>query len=109
MIRIRQYRERAGLTMKELGAKVGCTESAISNYELGKRKPDYEMLLKMSEALGTDVAHLLGTAPEDDGDLSGMLEDLRARPELRILLQSSRDMSPDQVRAIVQMIEGFRK
>lgn len=60
MILIREYRTRLGMTMKELGDKVGVTESAISLYELGKRKPDYEMLLKLSEALGTDVNHLLG-------------------------------------------------
>lgn len=60
MILIREYRQRLGLTMKELGDRVGVTESAISLYELGKRKPDYEMLLKLSEALETDVNHLLG-------------------------------------------------
>ena len=66
MILIREYRTRLGMTMKELGDKVGVTESAISLYELGKRKPDYEMLLKLSEALNTDVNHLLGQGLYDD-------------------------------------------
>lgn len=66
MILIREYRTRLGMTMKELGDKVGVTESAISLYELGKRKPDYEMLLKLSEALNTDVNHLLGKGLYDD-------------------------------------------
>ena len=60
MILIREYRQRLGLTMKELGDKVGVSEGAISLYELGKRKPNYEMMLKLSEALETDVNHLLG-------------------------------------------------
>lgn len=60
MIMIREYRLRKGWTMKELGDRVGVTESAISLYELGKRKVSDEMLLKISEELDTDVNHLLG-------------------------------------------------
>ena len=60
MIMIRDYRLKKGWTMKELGDRVGVSESAISLYELGKRKIKYEMLLKLSEELGTDVNHLLG-------------------------------------------------
>lgn len=65
---IREYRNRLGWTMKELGDRVGVTESAISLYELGKRKISYEMLLKISEALGTDVNHILGRAEPDVAD-----------------------------------------
>lgn len=56
---IRYARKKAGLTMKELGEKVGCTEAAISHYELDQRKPDYEMLLKISEELNTSVDFLM--------------------------------------------------
>ena len=45
--------------MKELGEKVGCSESAISQYERGKRAPDYETLLRISEVLETSVDMLL--------------------------------------------------
>lgn len=65
MVNLKYYRELRGLTMEELGKKVGCTLSAISNYERGKREPNYEMLLKLSEALDTDVYHLLGKAEPD--------------------------------------------
>ena len=41
MNRIRQARQAIGITMRQLGQKVGCSEAAISNYELGKREPDY--------------------------------------------------------------------
>lgn len=48
--------------MKQLGEIVGVSESAIWNYEVGKREPDYEMLLKLSEAIGCTVADIM----EDD-------------------------------------------
>ena len=58
--------------MKELGEKVGVTEAAIGYYETGKRKVNYEMLLKLSEALDCSVADILGkqktpTTENDDG------------------------------------------
>lgn len=45
--------------MKQLGEIVGVSESAIWNYEVGKREPDYEMLLKLSEAIGCTVAVIM--------------------------------------------------
>ena len=109
MIMIRDYRKRAGMTMKELGDRVGCSEAAISLYELGKREASYEMLLKISEVLGTDVNHLLGHEEPVEEDISEFLEELRTRPELRILFQTSKDMTPEQINSVVQMIEGFKK
>lgn len=96
------------MTMKELGDKVGCSQAAISLYELGKREPKYEMLLKMAEALGTDVAHLLGTV-EDDPDMAEYLDELRTRPEMRMLFQTSKGMTKEQIDAVVAMIEGFKR
>ena len=107
MNRIRFFRERKGMTMKELGEKVGVTEGAISNYELGKREPSFEKLLQISEVLGTDVSHLLGTAPDDD--VLEYLEDLRDRPELRALLKVSRGVTKENIEAVAKMMEGFQK
>lgn len=59
MQRLRELRKAKGLSMKELGIRVGCTESAISCYELGKRSPDYETLLKLAEELDSSVSYLL--------------------------------------------------
>ncbi len=36
--KIQQAREEAGLSQGELAVKIGCTQSALSNYELGKRR-----------------------------------------------------------------------
>lgn len=39
MNRIREYREKRGLTQKELGEMIGVAYSSIGNYELGHQKP----------------------------------------------------------------------
>ena len=108
MIKIRYYRERMGFTMKELAQRVGCTESAISNYELGKREASYETLLRIAETLETDVSHLLGKEDEDS-EVAEYLEELRTRPEMRMLFESSKGMTKEQINAVVAMLEGFKK
>ena len=50
MLCLKEIRKARGITARELGEKVGVSESAINLYESGKRKPDYEMLLR----IGTD-------------------------------------------------------
>lgn len=68
---IREARKAKKISMKELGERVGCTEAAISNYELFKRKPDFEVLLRIAEELDTTVDYLMRgnqqtPVPEDD-------------------------------------------
>ena len=49
--RIRYYRQVAGLTQKALAEKCGITESAIRNYELGNRMPDWDTTAEIAFAL----------------------------------------------------------
>jgi len=58
-LRIREIRKKCGLTMKELGSRVGVSESTISQYETGKRQPDYETLLKIADYFNVSVDYLL--------------------------------------------------
>ena len=60
MVMIKEIRKSRGLTAKELGELVGKAESTINLYENGKREPDFETLLKMSEVLNCSTDSLLG-------------------------------------------------
>lgn len=55
---IRQYRKQSNLSMKALGKAIGVSEQAISQYELDKRTPNMEILLKISSALKVPVQQL---------------------------------------------------
>lgn len=57
---LRQLRKNKGMTMKELGAACDVTESTISNIEKGKRRPSYELMLKLAEALDCTVSDIMG-------------------------------------------------
>lgn len=56
---LRKLRKAKGISMKELGLKIGVAESTISQYETGKREPDFETLLKLSEFFDVSTDYLL--------------------------------------------------
>ena len=57
--RIRQRRQLAGLTQKELGIRAGIAEPTIGRYELGKLNPKPETLKKIARALAISWYELL--------------------------------------------------
>ncbi|MBC7220595.1 helix-turn-helix domain-containing protein [Candidatus Bipolaricaulota bacterium] len=56
--RLRDLRMQCGLTLQELGAKVGKSESYLSKLEHGKINPSLATLKKIADALGRPVVHL---------------------------------------------------
>lgn len=53
-------RNNAGLTQYQLAHDAEISRSAYSLYELGKREPSIELLVKLSKILKVDIAYLLG-------------------------------------------------
>lgn len=59
-IRLKQERERLGLTQEDVAKRVGITAAALSNYERGIRDPDTELLAKLANVYGVSTDYLLG-------------------------------------------------
>jgi tetratricopeptide (TPR) repeat protein/DNA-binding XRE family transcriptional regulator len=71
--RLRQAREAAGLTQRELSF-VGCTAAYVSRIEAGARVPSLQILREFARRLGVDVEYLATGRPNDDGLSSELLE-----------------------------------
>lgn len=56
---IKEMRQKAGLTQKELAEKLNCTDKAVSRWETGKGFPDVSYLMDLAAALHVDVSELL--------------------------------------------------
>lgn len=56
---IRQLRCKRNMTQDELAEALFVTRQTVSNYETGKSRPDVEMLIKISDVLGTDIQQLI--------------------------------------------------
>ena len=58
--RLKELRLKKGLTQTELGKKVGVKQNTFTNWENGKREPNFETLLKLASILNTTTSYLLG-------------------------------------------------
>lgn len=83
--------------MAELGKMVDKTESAIGLYEKGRRKPDFETLLKLGEALDCSVDSILGNNYSLNNEEEQLLFFFRQLNNLgkRQLLNLARNFSED--------------
>jgi transcriptional regulator with XRE-family HTH domain len=94
MVMIKEIRKSRGLTAKELGELVGKAESTINLYENGKREPDFETLLKMSEVLNCSTDSLLG-------------KNAALTNEEEHLLWLFRQFSSDRKSAVIKLVSTF--
>lgn len=83
--RIREWREKHGLTLDYLAGRIGVTATELSRFERGERPIRLDRLQKIAQILGTDVGQLLN--PEDNAtSLSSneqlVLEAMRAGEEI---------------------------
>lgn len=72
---VRMYRERNGLTQKELANRCGVTQTTISEIENGRANPTLGVLARISESLSIPPAALLGA-----GVILGLVGGMLAGP-----------------------------
>lgn len=58
--RLKQLREANQMTQGQLGDLINTTRQSISNYEIGKREPDYVTLETLADIFNVDMNYLLG-------------------------------------------------
>lgn len=59
--RLKESRNKAGLTQQKLADEIGVAKSTIAGYESGTREPDFFKIKKIVETLSIDADYLLGT------------------------------------------------
>lgn len=72
MLNLLNARKAIHKTQQEVADYLGISRQAYSNYEAGKREPDFETLLKLGEYFGCSVDYLLGNKkdPAPKGEVS---------------------------------------
>lgn len=67
--RIRKVRLDHGIKQKDLASRIGISQGALTNFELGRRKISLEWLLKIAEALEVPVGYFMNAVePRMDED-----------------------------------------
>ena len=63
MIRIKEFRKRAGLSQQDVAAALGVSRSAVAMWETGKSQPDSATLARLAALLQVSADDLLGIPP----------------------------------------------
>ena len=109
-------RER-GISGSRMSADLGMSRSFMTELRKGRAKGvNAETAARIADYLSVSTDYLLGKSPTpqltDDPmeqELAGYLEELRSRPEQRMLFSVTRKATREQVEAIVHMIEEMQK
>lgn len=84
---IKNYREKAGLTLEELGAILGVARQTISSWEAGKTSPSLAEAARLARALKVPIELLLDEEVEEEAGLLFRADDPSTlTPELRSYL-----------------------
>ena len=58
--RVKLAREMAGITQKQVGARLGVHQVTVCHFETGRRKPTVTQLLPLAQMFGVSVGWLVG-------------------------------------------------
>lgn len=112
--RLRQLREKRCLSQDELARQLGMSKSAISMYENGKREPkDLEILECLADFFNVDMNYLLdkndGSTYYLNPETAQLAQEIHDNPDLRILMDASRKLSPEDIRFVVDLVSRMKK
>lgn len=117
--RIKDLRIKNNLTQVELAEKLGVKKSTISGYENNMRKPNYEVIAKLVEALDVTFNDLLGDVR--DTYYTEELKQLLSEEEKKIFdignldyIQLAHEMAKNEipiedVKAALAIVQSARK
>ncbi|MDY3014506.1 MAG: helix-turn-helix transcriptional regulator [Evtepia sp.] len=118
--RIKKARKDAGVTQKELGARLGISPQTLAQWENNLRNPKIETLQKISAALKVPVEYLIGTWEYYGGGVYGreasdevyakFAENIKRHttqpsPSEKKLLTPFRKLNPTGQRVAVERVE----
>ncbi|MGF9726960.1 helix-turn-helix domain-containing protein [Bacillus safensis] len=106
--RITTLRKKAGLTQVELAKKLNVTRSALSQYELGTREPNYDLLLKIADFFEVTVDYLIGRSDNPDYKI---IDDnkIESDPDLQIAFNAATDFSEEARKQTIDFINYIRE
>ena len=114
-IRLRRAMNSNNISQIELSEKTGIPKSSINQYLSGYAKPKDDRIFLLSKALGVTESWLIGYDEDEDEDhyytnpeTRRLAQEIYQNPDLRILFDASRNLEPDDIQAIANMIKQFK-
>jgi transcriptional regulator with XRE-family HTH domain len=114
--RIRKRREELGLTQEDLAKKMGYkSRTSINKIEQGKNDLPTSKIVEFAAALDTTIDYLMGWEWEDtkkhysNPETAEAAQMLSENEGLRVLFDTVKDLPPENLKAITELIKNFKK
>lgn len=108
--RLKEYREIAGLTIRDVGDAIGKSEKTVSAWEHGRGQPDADMLFKLCDLYGiSDIGIFYGrtSKPNITDICSVSRSDLSAsESELLTLYRSVSEVGQEHILSTARLVAG---
>lgn len=111
-MRMKEIRERKGISQRQAALALNLSPTVYNRYENGIREPSNALLLVIADYYGVTVDELLGrTPPEKDAaiedEAAAIRERLRRDPSYRLLFSAADSASPEHLRAAAAMLKAL--
>lgn len=63
-VHLKKLRKSKNITQKQLALDIGASERGIQQYELGERKPTYDMLIALADYFDVSLDYLVGRSDD---------------------------------------------
>lgn len=110
--RFLQLCARKGVSPSRAALEAGISKSLVTKWKQdGTKEPSAEVVRKLSQYFGISRYAVIEepVTEEYDPELQDYLEELKTRPELRMLFKLSRDATRQEVEQAVRVIEALRR
>ena len=115
--RLRELRIQVGLTLDEVGKRIGVSKQAIYKYETGiTTNIPLDKIEELAKLYHVSPAEIMGWDETDadenyyhDPEAAALADMIKDNPRYRVLFEASRNLSADDVDFVIDMINKLAK
>lgn len=115
---IKNRRLALGLTLKDVATAVGVSEGTVSRWEAGNiTNMKRNRIASLAKVLQIPPSVIMGwelEPPEQQAyyinpETAALAQELHDNPDLRVLMDASRDLSPEDVKFVADLVQRMKK
>ena len=106
--RLKELRLKHNYTGEDIGRKLQVSKSAISMWEKDLRSPSADLIEKFATIYGVSTDYIITNDNYYyDAEVAELAEQIKNDPELRILLDAKRNLSKQDMKAIINITKSL--
>lgn len=110
--RVKALCEVKGISVRKLEQSLGIANATIRRW--GKVMPNAQTLQDTAQYFGVTVGYLLGESDDPsaeyyiDPEVQAITQELKDRPELKVLFDASKDLKKEDIELVLNMIKRMK-